>query len=336
MSEHAFEPVKTGVRKFLQLAFVGLFFFGCQCAWAQQAPEVVLEVGEERFLRYELDESVKSLLPPSSFHGELSKATQNKYTKQAIERLTERALLYRAAVQAGIKPDEGLLAQAEQSNVHRFGSKEEFIKQLNKSGLTKERFEHRVIAQNVITRYVNETLTPKAVYTDKQLREYFKSNPKEFERPETVGAWHIILKVQPNAPDEEWQKKQALADSLVKQIREGAEFTDIASKHSEDDYRVKGGWIGDMHKGRLLQELEDALFKLKEGEMAGPIRSLHGFHIVKAGKRQSAGSLSFKEARDKLKKRLEEKRFEELRNKAMDEQRKQVKIKVLINLDKKA
>lgn len=297
------------------------------------AAETVLVVGDESFLRYELNETIKSLLPPGAYHGGVSAKTRQKTTRKAIELMTERALLYRAAREAGFKADDDVLEKAEKRNIDHFGSRDEFIKQMTKSGLTYDRFKARVLATNVITKYVNQTFVKQAIYSDKELRGYYDSHPKEFDRPEAVGVWHIIIKVPPNATDAEWKKKKQLADSLMKQIKAGAIFTEIASKHSEDDYRVKGGWIGYMHKGRMLQQLEDAVFSLKQGAVAGPIKSLQGYHIVKAGERKSAGKISFSDAKAKLKKRLEQERFSKLRTAALDRQRKQVKIKVLVKLD---
>ena len=298
--------------------------------------DTVLEVGEEHFLRHELNETVNSLLPSAAYHGDITEKTRQKYTRKAIDLLIDRALLYREAIQEGFKPDSDAVEKAEQRNIKHFGSRKEFVKKLNESGLTMVRFKQRVISENVITKYVNETLVAKAKYSDKALRAYYDNNPKEFQRPESVGVWHIILKVAPNAPAAEWKKKHKLAQSLMKQLKAGKDFAELASKHSEDDYRVKGGWIGFMHKGRLLQELEDVVFSLKQGAVAGPIKTLQGYHIVKAGERKSAGKVPFKETRAKLKKRLEQQRYSKLRQAVLDKQRKQVKIKVLINLDPKA
>lgn len=297
------------------------------------AGEVVLKVGDESFLRYELDEAVNRLLPSSAYHGGIADKTRQQYTRKAINLLTERALLYRAARQAGYQADDDVLQKAEKRNIDHFDSREEFIRQLDKRGFSYDRFKTQVMAANVITKYVTQTIVKQATYSDEQLRDYYNDHPREFQRPESVGVWHIILKVSPNAPTKEWKKKKQLADSLLKQIRDGASFTDIASKHSEDDYRIKGGWIGYMHKGRMLQELEDAVFSLKKNEIAGPIKSLQGYHIVKAGERKSAGKTSFKDAKDKLKKRLQQERFSQLRKEVLDKQRKQVKIKLLIKLD---
>jgi parvulin-like peptidyl-prolyl isomerase len=57
-------------------------------------------------------------------------------------------------------------------------------------------------------------------------------------------------------------------------------------------------------------ELEDAAFGLKQGEVSSLLRTIHGFHILKAGERKPGEIKSFDEMKDKLRKDLEKKRFE--------------------------
>ena len=144
--------------------------------------------------------------------------------------------------------------------------------------------------------------------------------------------FHITLKVKPNALESTWVEKKKLADSIVSRVKNGEDFTKLASEFSEDDYRVKGGWIGYLHKGRLLPKLEDVAFSLKNNEISEPIRSLQGYHIIKAGVRKQEGRILFKDINAELKQRLEKERFEKLKTDLLNGLREKVEIKILIDM----
>jgi len=293
-------------------------------------PEEVLIVGEEHFLRFELDEVINSFVPAAMFHGGITKETREKYIPRALDVLIDRALLYRGAQQSGIHIDVSEVDAVVENNIKKFGSKEKFEAAVRESGLTLERFKHRIIQQNAINQYVQSALVDQSRYSEKELRAYYDDHPQEFQQPESISLWHITLKVKPNAPESSWSERKELANEIIKRARNGEDFAMLASKYSDDDYRVKGGWIGYMHKGRLLPELEEQAFVLKKGELAGPIRSLQGYHMIKAGERKQAGNISFEEASIGLRQRLEKVRFEKLRSELLNKLRKDVEIKVLI------
>ncbi len=293
-------------------------------------PEVVLIVGDEHFLRYELEEVINGFVPAAVFHGGVTKEKRDKYIPKALDVLIERALLYRGAEQSGIHINESEVDMVMDENIKRFGSKDKFEIAIRERGLTLERFKHRIIQQNAINQYVQSELVDASRYAEKELREYYDSHPQEFNRPEAVGLWHITLTVKPNAPAKSWSEKKDLAEDIVDRARNGEDFSSLARKYSDDDYRVKGGWIGNMHKGRLLPELEKQAFELKTGEIAGPIRSLQGYHVIKAGMRKQAEKISYEEAHTGLKQRLERSRFESLKAELLKRLSEGVEINTLI------
>lgn len=315
---------------------IQLFFLITALLMATQAsatePEEVLIVGEEHFLRFELDEVINSFLPAAIFHGGISDEKRKTYARKAIDVLIDRALLYQDAYAAGIRVAPEKIDSVIEKNIAQFGSKEAFDTAIKKSGLTLKRFKHRIIQQHAINEHVQLSLTSQSLYNEKELRAYYDQHPQEFTRPETIGLWHIILKVKPNAKESTWAEKKKLAEDITNRANKGEDFTKLASDYSEDDYRVKGGWIGYLHKGRLLPKLENIAFNLKKNEISPPIRSLQGYHIIKAGDRKQAGKVSFKDTQVELKQRLEKQKFERLRNDLLNKLRKKAAIKILIDL----
>jgi parvulin-like peptidyl-prolyl isomerase len=105
---------------------------------------------------------------------------------------------------------------------------------------------------------------------------------------------------------------------------------------SEDDYRVKSGEIGYVHKGRMLPEIEDVAFKLKVGQISGLIKAGDYWYIIKVEDKQPQRQLSFDEIKDKLGKELEDQRLREKKDKWITELRAKAKIEILLKTNSEA
>lgn len=295
-------------------------------------PEVVLIVGDEHFVRYELDEVINGFLPAAVFHGGVSEEKRKQYARKAIDVLIDRALLYQEAYRTGIRVAQAEVDAVIEKNIEQFGSAEEFEAAVKKSGLTLKRFKHRIVQQQSINEYIQSGLVKQSRYSEEELRAYYDEHSEEFDRPESIGLWHIILKVKPGDKQSVWDEKKKLAEDIVKRTKNGEDFAGLAAEYSEDDYRVKGGWIGYVHKGYLLKEMEQIAFELKKGEVSAPIRSLQGYHIIKAAERKQAGKVSFEQVVPSLRQRLEKERFEQLRTGLLGGLKQKAEIRVLIDV----
>jgi peptidyl-prolyl cis-trans isomerase C len=126
--------------------------------------------------------------------------------------------------------------------------------------------------------------------TSADVADYHRKHPKE------IRARHILL---PTAEE---------AESVLKQIRSGKKFATLAKKHSLDaDTAVEGGRMQPAIYGEIIPELED-LYRMRVGEVAGPIRSKFGYHILL---KESEKRLSLKSVRDRVQTILEKKKLDE-------------------------
>ena len=115
---------------------------------------------------------------------------------------------------------------------------------------------------------------------------------------------HIFIQVPQNATPEEVERKKALADEIYKELQEGADFATLAREKSDDKSNASRGgelpWCG---VGDFVKEFENAAFALKEkGDIAAPVRSMYGFHIIKL--LDSRSLLPFNEMRSQLEQRI--------------------------------
>ena len=94
-----------------------------------------------------------------------------------------------------------------------------------------------------------------------------------------MRASHILIKPAERGDDE----ARALAEEILKQLNDGADFTEMAAEFSEDPTVAKNnGDLGTFGRGKMVPAFEDAVFALREpGELAGPVKTKFGYHIIR-------------------------------------------------------
>lgn len=122
--------------------------------------------------------------------------------------------------------------------------------------------------------------------SDAQVQSYYNSHLDQYRTPERIHARHILLSTT-NKSKDEVTKIKAQADDLLKQIKGGANFADLAKKFSQDPGSAqKGGDLGFVSRGQMVKNFEDAVFSLKDNELSGVITTEYGFHIIQVLDRQ--------------------------------------------------
>ncbi len=135
---------------------------------------------------------------------------------------------------------------------------------------------------------------------EEELRRAYEANREMYRTPERVHVRHILLKTT-DKPKEEVPKIKARAEELLKQIRSGADFAELARKHSEDPgSAAKGGDLGWVVRGQTVKAFEDTAFTLKPNQVSNVVVTEYGFHILQVLEKQEARLTPFAEVRDQL------------------------------------
>ncbi|MGA3161844.1 MAG: peptidylprolyl isomerase [Terracidiphilus sp.] len=132
--------------------------------------------------------------------------------------------------------------------------------------------------------------------TQQEIQQYFRGHQSEYTVPEQARSRHILIKVAPGADAKTDAAAKAKAEALLKQIKGGANFADLAKKNSEDSSKDMGGELGFFKRGATVPEFEKALFSQKIGDTE-IVKSQFGYHILQVEERQTAHSQSLDEVR---------------------------------------
>ena len=138
------------------------------------------------------------------------------------------------------------------------------------------------------------------------LQAYYDQHRDDYRVPEQVNVSHILIKTPLPGPDgkvdpkgvEEARKK---AEDVLKQVKAGGNFAELAKKYSEDPGSGKnGGSLGWIGKGRTVPEFEKAAFSLAKGATSDLVQSSYGFHIIRVDDKQAAHVKSLDEVKDQI------------------------------------
>jgi peptidyl-prolyl cis-trans isomerase C len=141
-------------------------------------------------------------------------------------------------------------------------------------------------------------------FTESDANNYYSDNPNEFETPEQVKASHILIAPDTTDtsvdPNDAKAKALAKAEQLLAQLKEGADFAELAKANSTCPSAAKGGDLGFFSKGDMVAAFEKAAFALEPGQISEIVETKFGYHIIKVTDHKDAGTIAFEQAKDDI------------------------------------
>jgi peptidyl-prolyl cis-trans isomerase SurA len=123
--------------------------------------------------------------------------------------------------------------------------------------------------------------------TDRELRAAFEQQKGKQKRPETVSFKQIVITPKPSA--EAKARALAQADSILAELRKGADFATAAKRFSMDPAsKEQGGSLGWFRRGQMVTKFEDVAFLMKPGVISNPVETEYGYHLIQVERVQPA------------------------------------------------
>jgi peptidyl-prolyl cis-trans isomerase SurA len=178
-----------------------------------------------------------------------------------------------------------------------FSSEVDYTAELRKAGFqTPEEYrrwltdqQRRAAYQNrLIEKLRNEGKLKPIAPTEKEMKEYFDEQKASLgSRPATVSFRQIVVTPTPSAAAKARTKAQA--DSIVLELRKGADFATAARRFSQDPgSKEQGGSLNWFRRGVMVPEFERVAFSQKPGVISDPVESPFGYHIIQVERVQPA------------------------------------------------
>ena len=116
-----------------------------------------------------------------------------------------------------------------------------------------------------------------------EVKQFYERNLKQYTQGDERQAGHILIAADAKASVEEKQAARAKAGQLLEQARQKpASFAELARRNSQDPgSAANGGDLGFFPRGAMPKPFDDAVFQMKAGEIAGPVETEFGYHIIR-------------------------------------------------------
>ncbi len=221
--------------------------------------------------------------------------TLSKEDKLAIaNRLIDAVLLLEEARKSDVKVPEEDVDWAIEKIKSQFETKEQFEEAVSQSGNTVASLKEKVRDDMLLRRYIDEKYSAKIIIDDSQVNEYFTENRESFSKEETVTASHILF-----APEDRLN-----ADKVKKEIDKGADFEEMAKKHSKCPSGQRGGDLGEFGRGRMVKPFEDAAFEGTLNKVSEPVETQFGWHLIKVTSKSEGGEQKLEDVSDDIRNHL--------------------------------
>jgi peptidyl-prolyl cis-trans isomerase SurA len=201
--------------------------------------------------------------------------------KQVLERLIIDKLQTQLAQRAGMNISDAYvnLSIEKIARSNRM-SMETFKASLATEGMSFADFQKNVRKEITINQLRSREIGARIKVSDQAVKHYLETTMSTADRSVQYLVGHILLSLPEGADAKSIQKKSVAANEIVKQLRTGVDFKQVSVAQSESDSALKGGDLGWRTINQLPSLFVDAVKALQKGDVAEPIRSPSGFHIL--------------------------------------------------------
>ena len=206
----------------------------------------------------------------------------NLLEEQVLDRLIIEEIQLQLADRAGIKISDSELNQtlsrvSSQNNL----SLEEFRLKLEAEGTSYKSFRDTIKKELIIQRVQRGKVGAKIDISEQELENFINSEEGRTQLAEQYNVQHILLPVKSGLSEIEIEAIENEAVSLLERLESGENFEKLAASYSAGQKALEGGFLGWRTSAELPSLFAEVVTGLTVGEVAQPVRSGAGFHILK-------------------------------------------------------
>jgi len=284
----------------------------------EQVNRVVAKVGSEIITSVELDRIVNPIIKEHQkrYSGEELSQKIGHAKLITLNSMIERKLLNIEADRMEIALPEVEVDKYMNKVKANYGSEENFNAFLIKEGVTLEEMREMAADELKSQIIIHEKIIKKINVLPSEIHDYYQLHVSEFLRPAQVRMYQILIKKTDNPI-----KDLKVANDILKQLKDGANFQQLAQLKSQGPKKKNGGLWGYITLGFFGDEMykvENAAFKLKPAQFSEIIETDLGFHIVYIDRKRISKILTEREAYDDIYNRLSDTQFSKIYKKYLD------------------
>ncbi len=249
----------------------------------QRIDRVVAVVNDDIIMQSELDDRVRMVeyemkqreggrIPPASI-----------LNKQVLDRMIMEMIQVQIADQYGVRVSDQELNQAMARIARDNGlSLEAFRYALQSDGLSYQDARAQIRREMLINQVRQRRVGDRIQVTPQELANYLRSDEGKAQTAAEYRIAHILVPLSEDPTSIEELDARRAADKIYDELAQGASLTDVLDATKEaGGPELRGGDLGWRKTAQLPTIFADAVPNLKTGDVAEPVRSASGFHVIK-------------------------------------------------------
>ena len=275
--------------------------------------QIVAVVNDDVVTTSELNHSLASVkLQIAQEH--VSEPSEAVLKKQVLDQLINKKLQLQMAKQAGIQVTEDDLDKtitriASQNHI----SSAELYQHLNSEGMSTADYRNEMRDQLTLTKLQQQEVVSRITVTPQEIDRFISSHPwknngsgdKEYRLDD------ILIPLSDAPSPTEIQAAEVRANMVFAKLKQGQDFKSIAQAESGESHALEGGDLGWRKLAEIPSAFADKVSGMKAKQIAGPIQTPNGFHIIRLAEERSAGNEQGPPSRKEIENLLLQRKFEE-------------------------
>nr|VFK37007.1 MAG: periplasmic chaperone for outer membrane proteins SurA [Candidatus Kentron sp. SD]VFK42086.1 MAG: periplasmic chaperone for outer membrane proteins SurA [Candidatus Kentron sp. SD] len=242
---------------------------------------IVAVVNSEAIVLSELNSRMRTKLAELSRSG-TKPPPPAVLRKKILDRLIIERIQFQVSKRIGIRIDDDQVNRTI-ANIAKRNELElrQFREILERDGYKFTVFQEDIRRQLVITELQKRQVANRVQVTDREVDNYLATHSSTFQPKREYRLAHMLIAVSKNASPGEVAIARKKVKRILRQLRNDANFANIAKLVSDSGQAPSGGDLGWRDESKLPRLFADIVSKLEPGEISEPLRNASGFHIIK-------------------------------------------------------
>ncbi len=259
-----------------------LIFFGSVPVHGNTFDRVVAKVNGEIITLSAVEDRVGILMDQMKSMENPSIPPEEEMMEKALDIMITEKLQIQDGEKRGFKVgEESVLKFLDDIKAKNRLTDENLEAMLVREGRSLESYKGHIRNQIMVSKVMKFHMGGPVKVSKREIKKYYDKHVKDYWVPPKIHARHILLIIDDTLTPRQKRLKEIKAREILKQIRAGKDFTELAKKYSEDVSASEGGDIGIVEKGKMVPEFDQAVYQLSPGEVSGVVKTRYGLHIIK-------------------------------------------------------
>lgn len=273
--------MKKWVKQALSLTLILMNCLTATATYAEYIDGIVAIVEDDIILESELQQEVAAVM--RNIQGSnINIPPAFIMRKQVLDRLILLKLQTQRAERVGIRVSDEILNNAVSEIAQRNNmSLDQFRLQLTKQGMDYQQFVENIRQEISNNQLKANEIGNRVRVSDREIDHHLETQGQEGINKIQYHLGHILIATPDSATPAKVASTRIKAEALVKALRNGKDFKSLAMTESNGAQALSGGDLGWRLFNQIPTIFVEYVTKLSSGEIADPIRSPSGFHIIK-------------------------------------------------------